>query len=132
MGMRAEISRAALAAIRAHAAADRAVEACGLLLGAGLRVAVAQPVANVAPDPARHFEIDPAALFAAIRAARAGGPELIGYYHSHPSGVAAPSARDAADAAADGKLWLIVADGVVTGWRAVAGGFEAVGLVDVE
>jgi proteasome lid subunit RPN8/RPN11 len=128
--MRAEISSDALAAIRAHAAAEPGREACGLLLGTGDRIEVAQPAANVAPDPARHFEIDPAALFAAIRGARSGGPELVGYYHSHPSGVARPSARDAADAAADGRLWLIVGAGEVRAWRATAAGFVAVTLVE--
>lgn len=126
--MKVAISRTALAAIRAHAAREPAQEACGLLLGAAGMVTEARPAANVAPDPARHFEIDPAALFAAIRAERAGGAALIGYYHSHPSGDARPSARDAADAAPDGRLWLIVAGAEITAWRATADGFVAVEL----
>lgn len=72
---------------------------------------------NVAPDPARHFEIDPATLIAAHRAARHDGPAILGYYHSHPSGIATPSAVDARDAAPDGLLWLIVGDGQISAWR---------------
>ena len=53
-------------------------EVCGLLYGSlsdgsGGRIAEAEACANVAEDPARAFEIDPAALFAAHRRARTGG-----------------------------------------------------------
>jgi len=77
---------------------------------------------NVASDPATTFEIDPAALFAALRAERAGGPRILGHYHSHPSGSPTPSARDAAMALQPGRLWLIVAAGAARMWREVPGG----------
>jgi len=125
-----EISSAALDRIVASAHADSAREACGLLFGDDARIDTAEPCANVAADPARTFEIDPAALFAALRAERAGGARLIGYWHSHPSGDVRPSATDAAMAAADGKLWLIVGGNAIGVWRAQAdatrGGFVAV------
>lgn len=72
--------------------------------------------------PEVRFEIDPRALFAALRAERGGGPKVAGYWHSHPSGDATPSATDAAMAAPDGKLWLIVAGEALRGWRAGPGG----------
>jgi proteasome lid subunit RPN8/RPN11 len=100
-------------------------ECCGLLLGKGHRVALAQSAANVHPDPERHFEIDPKALIAAHRAARAGGLELLGYYHSHPIGRAEPSASDRAAASGDGRVWAIIADGEVRLWRDQPGGFVA-------
>ena len=132
MGMTLELSIADRAAILAHARAS-GVEVCGLLLGAGTRVSRVVPCANVATDPARFFEIDPAALIAAHRAARGGGPKVIGHYHSHPSGVAEPSPRDAAEAAPDGAVWIVVAGDRLTAWRAVEKGrlhgrFEAVGI----
>ncbi|MDT0506895.1 M67 family metallopeptidase [Novosphingobium sp. MMS21-SN21R] len=100
-------------------------EACGLLLGTGDEVTEAVAVTNVAPDPTRHFEIDPAALIAAHRAARDGSaPEVIGYFHSHPNGLARPSATDAASAARDGRVWIIVADDAITCWCDGPGGFE--------
>lgn len=126
-----EISRAVLDAIRAHAAADPGREACGLLLGAAGRIEAMEAAANVADDPARHFEIDPAALFRAIRAERAGGPKLVGYYHSHPGGRAEPSAVDRAMAAGDGKIWVILADEKIAAWRATERGFEPVELLPV-
>ena len=125
--MAVTISRMLLDQIQAIAAADPA-EVCGLLLGAAGRIEAIAPAANVAPDPARHFELDPAALIAAhraaraARAARAGGAPIIGHYHSHPSGVAVPSATDAACAAPDGSLWLIVAGSDARLWVAQGDG----------
>lgn len=100
-------------------------EACGLLMGSETHIAAAIPAANVHPDPARHFEIDPAALIAAHKAARAGGQAVLGYFHSHPNGLARPSATDAAMAAGDGRIWAIAASGMVTLWRDSPLGFEA-------
>ncbi|MCL6305260.1 Mov34/MPN/PAD-1 family protein, partial [Streptococcus agalactiae] len=51
-----------------------------------------------------------------------GEAPVIGHYHSHPSGVAVPSPRDAADAMPDGMVWLIVGGREVRAWRAVAAG----------
>ena len=93
-------------------------EVCGLLLGEGDHIDAVQSCRNVAADPATRFEIDPAQLLAAHRAARAGGPAIVGHYHSHPTGVAAPSRQDARDAAPDGSLWLIATGSAVTAWRA--------------
>lgn len=97
-------------------------EICGLLFGAPGEITAAEPCRNVAGDPSRRFEIDPAALLAAYRQARAGGPAVIGCYHSHPTGDTTPSPRDAADAAGDGMVWLIAAAGRVTAWLAVEHG----------
>ncbi len=47
---------------------------------------------------------------------------MIGHYHSHPSGIAAPSATDAAQAAPDGAFWIIVAGTDLTAWRAASDG----------
>lgn len=107
--------------LRAAAAASDD-EVCGLLLGRDGRVEQALACRNVAATPATRFELDPAALLAAHRAARGGGLAVLGHYHSHPSGDATPSPRDGADAAPDNSLWLIVARDVVTAWRAVANG----------
>ncbi|MGL1446678.1 Mov34/MPN/PAD-1 family protein, partial [Vibrio parahaemolyticus] len=67
------ISSELLDRLIAEAARAHPHEACGLLYGTGERIDDAEIVANVAADPARGFEIDPAALFAALRAERAGG-----------------------------------------------------------
>ncbi|WP_412034827.1 Mov34/MPN/PAD-1 family protein [Sphingomonas alpina] len=99
------------------------------MFGTSERIEAAEPTANVALDPARRFEIDPAALFAAHRAARICGPQMIGHYHSHPSGLPIPSARDAEAAMGDGAYWLILTGDEAGLWRSVAfGTFEPVAL----
>lgn len=107
----------------AEAGAAYPRECCGILLGEGGRISAIVPAANVHPDPERHFEIDPRALIDAHRAMRAGGPEVAGYYHSHPSGRAEPSATDQALAAGDGKIWAIIGAGAVTLWQDCPAGF---------
>ena len=120
--MRLEISRDAVHAILAEAAAHPDREICGLLLGHGMRVSRVVPCRNVAENPATAFEIDPAALIAAHRGVRDGKSAVIGHYHSHPTGAALPSRRDADAAAGDGAIWIIASGGALSSWRAVAGG----------
>ena len=115
--MELKLSSAAHDAMLAAAAAAHPQEACGILLGGEGRIDAALSSANVHPDPAAHFEIDPIALIAAHRAARIGGPAIAGYYHSHPNGLARPSATDERHANGDGSIWAIVADGEITLWR---------------
>jgi proteasome lid subunit RPN8/RPN11 len=122
MGMRVEISSELRDRILAETSAAPRVEICGLLLGRGAQVTAIASCRNVALDPTRRFEIDPAALLAAHRHARVGGPDVVGHYHSHPSGLAEPSPRDAADAAMDGAIWIVAAGDRLTAWRAVADG----------
>jgi len=135
MGMRTAISRSVLIGIRRFSADAGPCEACGLLFGDGDAVTGFQATENVAETPETRFEIEPRALFAALRKERAGGPSIAGYWHSHPSGDARPSATDASMADPDGKLWVIVAGESVTAWRATADGalhgrFSRVELVE--
>lgn len=123
--MKLIISTALLEDIRTFARISAPHECCGLLLGdfdpASDLALITQlrPASNIAAQPLHRFEIDPAVLVAAHRAARAGGPEIIGHYHSHPAGPALPSAIDAAMAQGDGEIWLIVGrDEAISGWRA--------------
>lgn len=132
MGMLVPVTSDVIATLLAQAARAAPQEACGLLLGRDGRIDTVVEAANVSPDPLVRFEIDPAALFAAHRAARAGGPDLIGYYHSHPAGHPRPSATDCAHASGDGRVWAIVAGGIVAFWRDGETGFAALShrLVD--
>jgi len=89
------------------AKAAHPLEACGLLLGQGARVEAFIEARNVHQTPQTHFEIDPLALIAVHKAARSGGPKVVGYFHSHPQGPAAPSATDQSMATSDGAIWAI-------------------------
>ncbi len=129
MGVTVTISSAARTRIEAHAAQSPGAEICGLLFGSQNHIAAAGPAANVAPAPEVRFEIDPRALFAAIREERNGGPAVIGNYHSHPHGPARPSCHDAAMALDRGALWLIVGQDGMRLWRVGEPGiFEPVEL----
>ncbi len=122
MGMELSVTSGAMATLLAEAARAHPAECCGLLLGQGQHVASALPAANVHPQPERHFEIDPQALVDAFRAARQGGPQVIGYYHSHPNGHPLPSATDCKHAG-DRRVWAIVAAGAVEFYRDSEDGF---------
>lgn len=130
--MQVKLTSGAYATLLNEAEKAAPAECCGLLLGPGAgqaHITEIRPAANVADDPLRRFEIDPAALLLAHRQARSGGAAIIGYYHSHPKGHPMPSATDCEHASGDGKIWAIIAGGGVTFWRDVAqggdGGFEA-------
>jgi desampylase len=77
-------------------------ECCGLLLGEasakGERVASVVPVENRYAEPRRGFELAPGAVACALAQERRGGRTVVGVYHSHPDGAAAPSARDEREA----------------------------------
>jgi len=125
LGMDLLVTSGALATLRKEAQSAAPNEACGLLLGQGGVIESAQLCANVAPNRTRHFEIDPVALIAAHKAEREGGAQLIGYWHSHPNGLAEPSATDREKASGDGRVWAILAGEGVTFWRDTIEGFEA-------
>jgi desampylase len=85
-------------------------ECCGLIEGTRqdgeARAIALYPARNIATRADR-FEIAPEDHFAALKIARANGRDLIGCYHSHPGGKAAPSATDLAGAGEEDFLWLI-------------------------
>lgn len=129
--MRVAISSELTERIVALAAAEPAREVCGLLLGTAAHVTGIVVADNVAADPHRRFEVDPAVQFAAIRAARAGGHGVIGCYHSHPSGSTAPSDCDRAMIGHTDEIWLITDGKTVRAWRAdTQTSFAEVELVD--
>ena len=121
MGIR--VSRPVFERLLAEAARAAPEECCGILLGREVMIDEARPAANDAVQPRRRFVIDPQALVDAHRAARNGGLQVLGYYHSHPTGPAEPSATDRTQAAHDGAVWAIVGEGGMTFWRDEETGF---------
>ncbi len=87
-------------------------EVCGLLGGVQHGQAFyAQrhtPIPNVAPTPQVRFEMDHAAMVAAIFAFQRAQMELIGIYHSHPHSAPTPSPADLAECAWRNVPYLIV------------------------
>ncbi len=69
-------------------------ECCGLLAGRDGVITHLLPAVNVAPDPAKGYEIAPKEIVEMMREFREQGLEFLGIYHSHPHGKNEPSARD--------------------------------------
>ena len=88
-------------------------EACGLLWGkrceGNVHVASVHRSENCAQDPQTKFEVNPQLRFDLERVAREGDMEVIGLYHSHPSGRAEPSKVDLSRAWETALIWIIVA-----------------------
>ncbi|MET1755580.1 M67 family metallopeptidase [Novosphingobium sp. RD2P27] len=121
--MTIEVTSGAMATLREEAARASPDECCGLLLGAGQRIEQAVAARNVSPQPRTRFEVDPVALLAAHKEARNGGPEVLGYFHSHPAGHPVPSATDCEHSTGDSRIWAIVAGDEVAFWRDSGKGF---------
>ena len=115
------IPTAAIRMMVAHARRARPRECCGLLVGAGSRVAFAVPLRNVSRSRTR-YRVDPAEHIALRRILREVAPaaDIVGVYHSHPAGSATPSETDVAEALYAGWIHVIVGLG---GRRAVTRGF---------
>ncbi len=128
------IRRAALDVIRKHAADDLPNECCGLLIGSAGSVERALRARNLRPSPDRYL-IDPADHCAALRTARASGLEVVGVYHSHPTGSLRPSAVDRQEASYREFVYLIVSprpalDGAadLAAYCLTADGFEEIAV----
>jgi desampylase len=130
--MQVVISRQQQQILQQWAEVAKPAECCGLLFGHKGRVESTELTKNVALDSNRNFEIDPSRLIAAMRAMRHKGPELIGHFHSHPTGKAEPSKRDLDAAFNDGRIWLIMGSGEMRAWKAVPGLHDALKFVELE
>ncbi len=88
-------------------------EACGLLLGhASNNIEIEDCVItdNVTTGlRTNSFEIDPTVHLRLQRKARAGGPQVIGVWHSHPNGIAELSVTDKEVSCEQGWVWLLTA-----------------------
>jgi len=67
-----------------HARQAAPHECCGLIGGNDARTQTVYPLRNVATNPFVTYEAAPEDLFAAQRAMRDRGEQLLAIYHSHP------------------------------------------------
>jgi proteasome lid subunit RPN8/RPN11 len=120
------LPRAVRRALVGHARRERPRECCGFLLGRGRRVICALPMRNIEPGVTR-YRIDDAAHMELRRVLRGCVPafSIVGVYHSHPKGRAAPSPTDLTEAMYQEWTYVIVGLGArrpeVRGFR-IAGG----------
>lgn len=118
------LSRDVLNAVWRTAATEWPRECCGLLLGPAdesTRIICVLAIPNTHPDPRRRFMLDPLSAAMAEREARTRGLQVVGYFHSHPTGRPIPSREDLAGtmwAGCGPRLHLIVAGRAAQGGRA--------------
>ena len=119
-----EISRAAYDEIVYHAYEGDDEEVCGVLAGEygeeTSRVLATHRAENVAETPQIRYRIDPEEQFEIVEAIEDAGREIVGFYHSHPTGGTTPSETDAARATWPDRSYVICAlDGYpfVGSWR---------------
>ena len=95
--------------IVAHAQQTSPHECCGLIGGKEARTGTVYPLRNVAADPLVTYEAAPEDLFAAQRAMRDSGEQLLAIYHSHPrSNDPQPSETDVRLAYYPSAVYFIV------------------------
>lgn len=95
--------------IRRHCADDYPREACGLLIGIGDYVVTKTvPSTNLSDYPEKNFEIDPALIIEYQKKLRDRNERILGHYHSHPDGRAAPSIHDQAQNHDSSLIWMII------------------------
>ena len=93
-----ELSNALLHEMITYVDRHAPLEACGLLAGKGARAEKMIGVLNQAQSPVR-FVMDPYEQLHAFEWIEANGFELVGIFHSHPTGPETVSATDIAEAA---------------------------------
>ena len=130
--MEIEVTREVLEGLREAARVAHPREACGILTGEGARITGLLLAENIHPDPETRFEIDPQTLIDAHRAERSGSPRVVGYFHSHPTTAARPSATDRAQAAHDGKVWAIHGTDGIAFWRDDKAGFAPLSYCEAD
>ena len=113
----------------AHARAELPAECCGLLAGTVEadvgRVTQQLPLVNALASPTE-YESEPRSMFAAHKAMRAAGTDILAVYHSHPTTDPIPSRRDRERSYSDQIVNIIIglcrAEPDVRGWWLTADG----------
>lgn len=110
----------------AYARTDAPHETCGVLAGTWLTSGVARierilPVTNTAANPSLAYWMDEQELAHRLAELPASDLEFIGFYHSHPRGLALPSQADVKLAAYPDAVYLIIgldgATAALTAWQ---------------
>ncbi|MEW6202975.1 MAG: M67 family metallopeptidase [bacterium] len=90
-----KISEPLISTILHHCENEKPYEACGILAGKNYQVLKIFPARNIERSPTT-YRIDPAFYLEMNRQARSEGMDIVGVYHSHPTGFTGMSQRDIA------------------------------------
>ncbi|MFW5911100.1 MAG: desampylase [Halolamina sp.] len=130
-------SRRAYDEILAHAASGGDEEVCGVMAGerrdgggqadADAHVEAVRRATNVANNPQTRYQMDPAEQLSIIEWIEERDREVVGFYHSHPTGPPVPSETDVERATWPGYFYAICVPGenpYLGSWRWTGEGFE--------
>lgn len=98
-------------------------EVCGLIVGADHQAVRIIPISNRSTNPQTHYEADADELYRALYEIERCGLELLGMYHSHPTGPALLSDEDIRQAELNypGKVQVVLSLGShsakIRAWR---------------
>lgn len=92
----------------AHVAGLAPLEACGFLAGVNGESTAVLPVSNVLASPLQ-YRMDPGEQLQAMISIEENGWEILGIFHSHPTGPAVPSTTDIKEAFYPDSVYLILA-----------------------
>lgn len=135
MKTRLRMKRAIGEALEQEARAAAPRECCGFLAGRGDLISAIYPLRNVAARPTVEYFADVRDVLDAFRTMRTRGEELLGIYHSHPTGAAYPSATDIERAYYPEAAYFIISLQPVRDLRAyriISGEVEAIAIEIVE
>jgi proteasome lid subunit RPN8/RPN11 len=110
MGDVIRVRREVLNRLLDEAHREPTLECCGLLAGRDGTIERVLPAPNVLASPSA-YELAPGDLFQLMREIRAAELEMMGIYHSHPTGDNYPSPRDIERAYYPDAVYFIVSSG---------------------
>jgi proteasome lid subunit RPN8/RPN11 len=125
------VARVHWEAMVAHVRAHAPEEGCGMLGGPPGRVEACYGVENILHSPVA-YEMEPRAQVEAMIAIEARGWDIVGIFHSHPSGPARPSRTDVAQAYYPDAVYVILAPDGAGGWGGRGFRIEAGRVREVE
>lgn len=89
------------------------------------------PIENVASRPRTRYELAPEETVETIERVEAAGDDVVGFYHSHPTGPLEPSETDRRQATWRGYVYAIVVPGEgIRVWRWTGEAFAEVAVRD--
>lgn len=110
------LTKGQLSEMEKHAREERPDEACGILVGRENKVERVYACKNVSENPSSHYTIAPQQLIEVSNDAEERGLEILGFYHSHPTGPLGPSNIDHATATWHGHSYVILHPHGIGSW----------------
>jgi proteasome lid subunit RPN8/RPN11 len=111
------LTKSQLSEIEEHGRGEGPNEACGILAGRENKVERVYPCKNVSANPTSRYVIAPEQLLDVFNDVADRGLEILGFYHSHPSGPGGPSNIDRSTATWHGHSYVILHPEGIGSWK---------------